>query len=84
MASFISFGKDTVVREWWIIGLSKIAIGLVTYLSMAKGSGSIAEQLWVALRREIISENDGRMNSSKHMEEVVFASDQVVGRIVDG
>ena len=79
-----SFGTDPVGREWWIIGLSKIAIGLITCLSMAKGSESIAEQLWVASRREIISENDGRMNSSKHMEEVVFASDQVVGRIVDG
>ena len=48
-----------------MIGLSKIAIGLVTCLSIAKVSGSIDEQLWVASRRKLISESDGRINSSK-------------------
>ena len=45
-----------------MIGLSKIAIGWVTCLSMAKGSGSIGEQLWMDSRRELISERDGRIN----------------------
>ena len=45
-----------------MIGLSKIAIGMVTCLSMAKGSGPVAEQIWIASRRELISESDGKIN----------------------
>ena len=35
VAKFISLGTNPVVGEWWIIGFSKIAIGLVTCLNMA-------------------------------------------------
>ena len=63
VASFMSLGTDPVVREWYMIGLIKIVIGLVT--CMAKESGSISEQLWVASRRELISESEGRINSQK-------------------
>ena len=38
-----------------MFGLSKIAVGLITCLSMAKGSESIDEHLRVASRRELIS-----------------------------
>ena len=40
-----------------------MAIELVTYLCMAKGSEYIGEQLRFASRMELISESGGRKNS---------------------
>ena len=63
VASFISLGTDPVIIKWWLIVLSKMAIELVTYLCMAKGSEYIGEQLRFASRMELISESGGRKNS---------------------
>ena len=52
---------ERVMNNW----LDYDNYSLVTCVSMIKGNGFISEQLWIALRKEIISESDSRMNSSK-------------------